>query len=138
MLKSLNQHLVPEDDDARGYLKRLKPGEPVLVSVRKPRNVRFHRKYFALLQVAFDNQDKYDAFEAFRREVTIRAGFFTEHIHMTGEVSFVAKSIAFHNMDELEFADLYKKSIDVIIEHFMPGTDPDELNRAVEEVVGFA
>ena len=138
MLKDLEQRLLPDDDTARAYLKRLKPGEPVLVNVKKPRNIKFHRKFFALLQIAFDNQDKYDDFEAFRKEVTMRAGHWQEHVHVTGAVSYTAKSIAFHNMDELEFSQLYSQAIDAIIAYFMPDTDPEELNRAVEEVLGFA
>ena len=138
MLKDLEQRLLPDDDTGRAYLKRLKPGEPVLVNVKKPRNIKFHRKFFALLQIAFDNQDKYDDFEAFRKEVTMRAGHWQEHVHVTGAVSYTAKSIAFHNMDELEFSQLYSQAIDAIIAYFMPDTDPEELNRAVEEVLGFA
>ena len=138
MLKDLEQRLVPDDDEARKYLKRLKPGEPVLVSVKKPRNIQFHRKYFSLLNLAFSNQDVYDDFEAFRKEVAMRAGFWQEHIHVTGAISYTAKSIAFHAMDELEFADLYQKSIDAIIAYFMPDTDPEQLAQAVEEIVGFA
>ena len=138
MIKELGQKLVPDDDHARSYLKRIKAGEPVLVVVRKPRNVKFHRKFFALLNVAFENQDRYDDFEAFRKEVTMRAGQWEEHKHVTGTVSYTAKSIAFHNMDDLAFGELYQKAITAIIEHFMPGMDPDELSRAVDEVLGFA
>ena len=138
MLKSLDQSLIPDDDHARAYLRRLKPGEPVLVSVRKPRNIRFHRKFWALLNLAFSNQDRYDDFEAFRKEVIMRAGFWEEHHHVTGAVSYTAKSISFASMDELEFHDLYQKSIDAIIKYFMPETDPESLAQAVEEVIGFA
>lgn len=138
VVKGLNQHLIPDDETGRNYLKGIKAGEPLLVTVKKPRNIKFHRKFFALLNLAFDNQDRYDDFEAFRKEVTMRAGYWQEHIHVTGQSSFTAKSISFSAMDELAFSELYQRAIDAIIKHFMPEADPEELSRAVDEVLSFA
>jgi len=135
--KNYNHCLEPADQVAKDYLKKLKAGETILVNVKKPRNIKFHRKYFALLSVAWENQEKYEAFEAMRKEVIMRAGWFVEHHHLTGAISYEAKSIAFHNMDELEFDDLYNKSIDVILKHFMPGGDADALQNAVDQILGF-
>jgi len=138
MRKNLNQCLEPADEIARDYLKNIAVGETYRVEIRKPRNIQFHRKFMALIKIAWENQDKYDAFTTVRKEIIMRAGFYTEHHHLTGKISYEAKSIAFANMDELEFADLYSKSIDVILQYFMPDTDAESLNQAVEEVIGFA
>jgi len=147
MRKNLNQCLEPADDMASEYLRNVKIGEMYLVNIRKPRNLQFHRKFMALIKIAWDNQERYDAFEAVRKEVTMRAGFFTEHHHLTGRVSYEAKSISFAAMDELQFTELYSKSIDVILQHFMPPVDQSpegietskaELEQAVERVLGFS
>lgn len=135
--KTASQSLAATDDEGREYLKGLALGEPVMVTVKKPRNGKFHRKYFALLGVAFENQDKYEDREAFRAEVIMRAGYWVEHVHVSGKVSYTAKSISFASMDELEFSELYRKSVDVIINYFMPGMEPGELDRAVNEVLNF-
>lgn len=131
MRKTLSSVLEPADDVAREYLKKIRPGQDVRVKVTRPRNSKFHRKYFSLLNVVFDNQEKYSSFDAFRAEVTMRAGFFTEHRHLSGRVSFQPKSISFASMDELEFGDLYSRTIDVLLEHFIPGTDRADLEEAV-------
>lgn len=138
MKRSVQQSLVPDNEEARQYVQHLKFGEPVMVTVKRPRNIQFHRKFFALLNVAFENQDKYEDFEAFRKEVTMRAGYWEEHVHITGQISYTAKSISFASMDELEFADLYDKAVTAIIQHFMVGADEHELTRAVEEVLSFS
>ena len=140
MRKAINNSLIPTDIDSHRYVRGLEAGRDVKVKVSKPRNAKFHRKYFALLHLAHDNQDFYDEnnFEAFRREVALRAGFYEEHVHVTGKVSYLPKSISFAKMDGLEFDELYSKSIDVIIKHFMVGTDPDELARQAENYVAFA
>ncbi len=135
--KTVNGNLSPSDMDSRTYLKNLAVGEDVRVTIKKPRNIKFHRKFFSLLHLAHDNQDIYDDFDAFRYEVTLRAGFWKEHTHVTGKISYIPKSISFGSMDEIEFAELYSKSIDVILKHFMVGTDPEELARQADEYVGF-
>ena len=131
-------HLAPSDGQAQQTLKKLKVDQPVLVKITKPRNIGMHRKFFALMQIGFDNQEKYDTLDAFRKEVTMRAGWYKEHHHVTGAISYEAKSIAFNKMDELEFQELFYKCIDVILRHFMPGGDPELLKAEVERVSGFA
>ena len=94
-------HLAPSDAQAKEYLRRIKKESPLLVKITKPRNVGFHRKFFALMDIGFENQEKYDTLEAFRKEVVMRAGWFVEHHHLTGKISYEAKSISFAKMDEL-------------------------------------
>ena len=135
--KSLSGHIVP-DEDGQTCLKKIKQGKLFKVTITQSRNLKFHRKFFKLLHVAFENQEKYDDFEAFRYEVTLRSGYWREHIHVTGSISYIPKSISFSSMDELQFSELYQKAITVIIKHFMPETTPEALERAVDEVLGFA
>lgn len=54
------------------------------------------------------------SFDAFRDWVTIQAGYYTEHIYPDGSKNRRAKSISFSNMDELEFRQLYKASLNVL------------------------
>lgn len=54
------------------------------------------------------------SFEAFREWVTIQAGFYTEHIYPDGSRGRRAKSIAFANMDETEFQQVYKSVLNVL------------------------
>lgn len=131
--------LKAADKDSEAYVQKLSQGEVIESKVRKARNYQFHKKYFALLHFAFDNQEKYDTFEAFRAEVIMRAGWYQEHHHITGAISYSPKSIAFDKMDELEFGKLYQKSIDVILEHFLQGMTEPALRAAVaEEIARFA
>jgi len=102
--------LYPSDYDNK---KKLPYGWEGVVDVKIERNYKFHKKYFALLNMAFHNQEKYDNFEFFRGLVIVEAGYYTETVATWG-VYRQAKSISFDNMDELEFKELYKKTLDVI------------------------
>lgn len=131
--------LVAADEASAEYVKKLTVGEVISARIKKERNYQFHKKFFALINYAFDNQEKYDTPEAFRAEVTMRAGWYQEHHHITGAISYSPKSIAFDNMDELEFGKLYQRVIDVILKHFLPGMTQPALQAAVaEEIARFA
>ena len=47
--------LVPLDDNDLQQKKRLRLGSEVRVHVTLPRNIKFHRKFFALLNIVFNN-----------------------------------------------------------------------------------
>lgn len=128
---------MPADEESLEIARKLDTETVVRSEAWKERNYRFLKKYFALLNYTFDNQDRYDVFEPFRSEVIMRAGYFNTHIHLSGQESFSPKSIAFRNMDEIKFEKLYSSSIDVILKYFIVGMSDNELRRAVDIVIGF-
>jgi len=138
LVKIHNNYLAPSLPEDVEKLSKWSFGEILRAKVNKPRNARFHRKFFALLNVCFENQDKYDVFEDLRMEIQLKCGFYKEHVTTKGQIIYTPKSIAFANMDEIEFSTLYDKAIDIIIKHFCKGSTPEELNQRVMEILEFS
>ena len=90
-------------------------GEVVELDVKKVRNYRNHRRFFALLKLGFESQDKFNSFGWWREWVLIKSGNFESCETPTG-IMYRAKSISFANLDEIEFRELYKTVSQVIIE----------------------
>lgn len=89
------------------------------IDYKRIRNPKFHRKFFKLIQTVFENQEKYRLLDELREDLTIAAGYHYEHVNfLTGEIKIKAKSIAFHNMDDTEFSELYTSVIDQIVLYF--------------------
>ena len=88
---------------------KLKDKEFYIIEVKKPRNIKFHKKYFALLNICFENQEYFNNAESLRHYLTMKAGFYNRIVTPMGEF-FEPKSISFASMDETEFADFYDKS----------------------------
>ncbi len=101
-------------------LNRVKNGALMLADVRQPRNAKFHRKFFALLNFAFDYWEPQPVeldgeivtpeknFERFRKDITILAGYRVMVVNIKNEVRYEAQSISFAEMDETEFNELYR------------------------------
>ena len=107
--------LIPVEEDAEKVLKRIGLGEVVQMDYKPARNYKFHKKFFAMIQHVFENQDKYDLLEDMLIEVKLQAGHYQEHVTTGGKITYQAKSISFDHMDELEFQEFYEKAIQGVI-----------------------
>lgn len=152
-MRKMGGALVPADDQAAEALQRFRAGDPVKVTVKRPRNYEFHKKFFALLNHGFEfweppelpdahrwmkNVTPEKSFEQFRKDVTILAGFFDASYRLDGSVRIEAKSISFASMSEDEFERLYSAAIDVLLKHVFTNMAQDELRDRVDELLRFA
>ncbi|MDE2107343.1 MAG: DUF1367 family protein [Patescibacteria group bacterium] len=97
---------APADGPSTETWKRYKLNEVYKSDVVKPRSYRHHCLAFALLSLTFDNQDRYDNFEHFRKAVAIAAGHVEELVTLDGEVLLQPKSISYDALDEVEFTQV--------------------------------
>ena len=132
-----NAGFFPESPIDEDNLKRIKPGQTIEVEYKKPRNPQFHRKFFALLGVVLDNQDRHDSIDSLLIELKLQMAHYDLHVTMGGKSIYIPKSIAFHRMDDDEFAKFYDRALTVILKRFIQGATAAEINRQVDEIVGF-
>lgn len=123
---------VPADCEARERHAKHNVGSLVTGEMRQSRNLQFHRKLMALMQLAFEQwepptNETYKgepvgkSFDRFRKDVTILAGYHTATFNIRGELRLEAQSISFANMDEGTFAQLYDKVLDVLMARVLAG-----------------
>ena len=122
--------LKPADSQAEEALGQFKRGEIILVEIVKSRNPAHHRKYFALLKVTFDNQDVYKSFDELKAVCLCEIGYCQTFVDKDGTVIKSPKSISFETLDQLEFSDIYERSLDWMAN--LLGTDPETLEREAE------
>ena len=103
--------LYPHDFDEK---RKLKLGQDYECDVRNPRNVGFHRKFFALLNVGHENTQLNMPFDTYRKYMIIKAGYFDAYETPKG-LFYDARSISFASMEEDEFEELYSRVLDKII-----------------------
>lgn len=108
-------------------LKKIGIGKPVKVTWSRPRNYEFHKKYFSLLNLVFENldepfKDKYTIFsiDSLLWQVKMQLGHFEEKMTLGGKILYEAKSISFAKMLQDEFEDFYLKTYNVLAKYFAP------------------
>jgi len=115
LVKQLNGTFKPAYDSDYEKAKKIKVNELYEYDFKQPRNVKFHRKFFALLNLVYNNQDVYSNIEDLREDLTIEAGYFRLTENIKGQTVKRAKSISFASMDETGFSDLYNSVVNVVI-----------------------
>jgi len=108
-----NGIFTPAYDSDYEKAKKLKDGEYEF-SIKLARSLPFHKKFFSLIRMVFDNQDVFFDEDKMRKWLTMEAGFIEETKTPNG-IMIEAKSIAFDKMDELEFGELFSKVLSVVL-----------------------
>ena len=102
---------------------------------RQARNLQMHRLFFALIQIVFENQEKYQTAEEVRARVLVGAGH-CDVLPIDDEHAIhIPKSISFANMGQDEFHALFDRAVDYICQHVIPGLGSEELKQQVYEMV---
>lgn len=134
LIKNLNSFFIPAYDSDKRIADKIKVGDPITGKFRKQRNYLFHKKFFALLNLAYSNYETQMNFDEFRKEVTKRAGYYKEVVNFKGNIEYMPISISFSKMEEIEFSELYNKCIDVIIQYVLKDNTKEEI---INEVINF-
>lgn len=139
VLRKQGQILFAHDVIGKDALEGLKNGV-YGVKITKQRNGKHHRKFFALLNFAYQNWDIEEGhkdFEAFRENITILAGHYKQVWDFNGNLTLRAKSISFGKMDQVEFDKFYSKVLDVILKNVLRNYSKDDLEHVVLELLRF-
>lgn len=144
--------LVPANQEAELWFGKIKSGQVISVEAKKTRNWLFLKKYFALLNVAFDNWNPPNIqvdvggksiqpeknFDRFRKDLTILCGYYETVFRLDGTYRIEPLSISFAKMEEEEFSVLFQKTITVLIEYVYTDFSVEDVEKMVDAYLNFA
>lgn len=135
--KHLNS-LRPVDEGGEDALRKIGHGEMVMIEVKRHRNIKHHRMFWALMTLVWEQMDteRYPTVEDLVAAVKISAGLRTRIELPNGEVGFIPGSIAFHKMSQDDFSAFYERVCDLLAKHFLPGVTSAQLREEVEIMIG--
>jgi len=133
--------LVPCDKNSRQEYQKMVTGKKYRFEARSPRNTKFHRKFFALIKVVYDQQEHFNSEKVLRSFLLIKAGFFNDYIGPYGQYVSIPESISFASMKQEKFEELYESVIDAAVE-FLGDVNAcdyskDLIKESVEKVLDF-
>ena len=114
--------LYAEDERVIGKLKQ---NVDYSFNVKQSRSPAFHNKFMGLMRLGYENQEKINSFEHYRKVVVMRAGFY-DAVELEKGTVYLPQSIAFDKMDQSEFEEAFERVLDVIAK---------ELGAAREDIV---
>lgn len=129
--------LAAQDDAARAYLRKLKLGDVVRCDVIRPRSVKYHRRFFGMLNTVWQACGDWQTVDELLVELKFRAGLVDRQRVVdkaTGEVLaeiIKPRSISFAAMSDDEFRAFVERCIRIICEEMVPGLDDAVLREEV-------
>ena len=139
--------LMPASESDTEKLATLTEGETIRADLKRPRNIGYHRKYFALLDVLYNifepvpvehnGQAVMKNRERFRKDIAIATGHYELVVNIKGEVRAEAKSISFAAMDDAEFSKLYSLTIDYGLQRIAVGKTREQIDQWVSQIMDF-
>lgn len=125
----INDKLIAADNVSLYKIMQLKDGQPYMVQIWQPRNIKLHNLYFAILRIFVNNTSLLEfmpkddspaaeeyAIDSFRKAVLMHLGC-VELVHdIDGKTVYkTPKSISFESMDEEEFkTKVFMPTVDII------------------------
>lgn len=150
LTKTSSGALLPATAEDADKVAKLKNGQVIRAEWKKQRNYRFHKKWWSLVEFAFDNWEPAENdtdmvngqmpeknIDRFRKDIIILTGRYDATHRLDGSVRIEAKSISFANMDDEEFEKLYSDTINVILKRVLKNYDFDQLDDVVNQLMGY-
>lgn len=126
-------------DEDYEMLQKIKIGSIVKAKIVQPRNIKFHRKFFSMINAAWDSlteeqRKNMRSKDTFREQLLIVSGFSEPLYDINGEKFMErAKSISFAKMDEPAFDTVYNRVLDTILTILVGnGVSEDEFNNILK------
>ena len=131
VIKQLNNTLKVAYNSDYELIKKLKLNTVYQVEIKQPRNYRFLKKFFALINMVYENQETYNNIDDLRHDLIVSAGYYRKTINMQGVEVKRANSVSFSKMNETQFSELYNSVIDVVVKWL--GFDKEDIKTNIEQ-----
>lgn len=134
VFRSVAGKLVPVDHDGVMLCAKY-AGKDVLAGITRPRNLKHHMKFFALLNLLWENTvcgERYPSREALRYALTMAVGYVEVIPTRKGEKE-VPKSLSFESMDQTEFSEFYDAVVRLVIKEVLPNLTEKDLEQELLE-----
>lgn len=92
-------------------IAELGPGEIATFSYWIPRSPALHGYFFVILEAVLDQQEQFEDDEGFRKWVATGAGHCDYLPGPQGKMVAIPKSIAWHELDDVEFQEFFEKAV---------------------------
>jgi len=127
--------LAAADPISAEAISALKHKETFTASIRRQRNPKHHRKWWALLSIIFPHQNAFATVQDLNNAIKIGVGLFESGKTVDGLPWVSPKSISYAAMDQNAFEQFYDKAVDMILTRIVPTISRADLEAQVHEIL---
>jgi hypothetical protein len=147
-VRGLTQSDIEAIEKHNAWVTKREAGEFWKVKITRKRSLPLHRRFFLMLDHAFEHWQPKQLHEhkglpvaktpeGFRKDILILAGYGKPRYHIDGSVTFEAESISFDAMDDETFRKCYEAVHAVLLQHVLTNYSADDLENVLSELERF-
>ena len=130
--------MSPAYSEDKKLFSKLSEGEQLVASKKESRNIGFHRKYFALINLVHYHlpehiADRLTTIDLLRHEISILIGNTDIYIDQNGEALTHVKSISFSSMSQAKFEVIYSDTLKVISKYYLGTWTLEQIENEIEQ-----
>lgn len=127
---------LPADAKAAEYTRKFKNGEIVRADVVRVRSPEQNRLWWKLISLIHAQQEEWPTVDSLSKAILCAIGHGTIERNKSGTMQTLkAKSIAFGNLGQDEFNEIFDRAIKLICERILPGVKSEDLKREIMEMI---
>lgn len=130
--------LKPVDQAGLDILAKIGQGMDVVIAIKRARNSRQHRLYWALMSLIYPQQERYATVEQLSNAIKCAVGWCDEIPLKRHRVMAIPKSISFANMKQADFEEFFDKVINLVVTKILPGVEQQDLKDRLSDMVGIS
>lgn len=128
--------LVPIDGVSVEGLSKVREGEVVTVTLKKPRNPKLQAFYWAMLTKVAENQERYTSKDELHDVIRVEAGHRKIMFLRDGTEILVPDSTSFDDMDDLAFRTYVQRACDVVAKDYLIDVRDPNTRMEIEVMIG--
>lgn len=130
--------LYPSDETSQSYFNKIASCKNIFVRIQTPRNIKHHRKLFALLKLVVDNTECFESTKVLLNYIKLNIGYCEIHkikipnLDIDTYIQY-PKSMDFSTMKQEDFNIFYDKAVDFIIKNIIQNITKEEIEKQILE-----
>ncbi len=126
---------VPDNENARKFMKRVPVGEGAKLQGSIPRNLKHNNFYWAMINLVWENQEYYKTAYKLHTAIKLAIGH-TETVKTKDREWEIPLPTDFFSMKQPEFDDYFSRVLDFLVVTLSAAQDKEALLNEVCEMTG--
>lgn len=123
------------DPISHELLQGIRLGETVTAVIRRQRNPKHHRMWWALVAAIYPHQNIYIDLNALNNGIKIAVGHFDSGKTIDGIPWVSPKSISYAAMDQTSFASFFDRAVELVITRIVPNISRADLEAQIQSIL---
>lgn len=139
--KKLDGSFVPACEMSEHLARKISVDELIEIDwpSRKTRSGKWHKRYWGLLRLIYQNTERFKSEQDVHFWLKRETGLFDGCVDLPdGSKAYFVKSISYDEMTADEWADYWKRAVDVVHREILPTVDLPMIEYEIEKCAGLA